>query len=103
MRRLLRRAAVVGAVVELIIFAPLFLVSTCKISDIPLVPVSVPTLVIALVELHWPGLPLIESLYRTHWLARFVARFPDSTWVVRAAAGWLVPLVQAATFALVAF
>ncbi len=50
MRRLLRRAAVVGAVVESIIFAPLFLVSTFKISDIPLVRVSIPTLVIALVE-----------------------------------------------------
>lgn len=99
----IRRAAAVGALAELIVFAPLFLISTLKISYIPLVPVPVPTLVITLEELHWPSLPLIESLYRTHWLARFVARFPGSTWIVRGAAGWLVALVQATTFALAAF
>src|SRR6266478_2369347 len=101
--RQLRRAAIVGAVAELIIFTPLFLISRFEMTDSVLVYVPMFSVVMVPEALHWPSLPLIENLYRAHWLARFVARFPDSTWVVRAAAGWLVALVQAATFALVAF
>jgi hypothetical protein len=91
-------AIVLGTFAELILVAPLFLVFHSQIAEM----VPLPTWVVALEELHWPGLPLIESLYRTHWMSQLAAQFPHSNWVIHAK-GWLVIFVQATTFALVAF
>jgi predicted Zn-dependent protease len=98
----LRRAAVVGAVAELIIFMPLFLISRFEMTDTVLVYVPMFSVVLILEALHWPSLPLIEHLYHTHWMARLAARFSIARLLIHMAT-WLVVILQATAFALVAF
>src|SRR5437588_8286755 len=100
--RQLRRAAVVGAVAELIIFTPLFLISRFELTDSVLVYVPMFSVVMVLEALHWPSLPLIEHLYHFHWMARLAARFSIARLLFHVAT-WLVAFLQAMMFALVAF
>jgi hypothetical protein len=93
----LRLAVFIGALLEFILAAPLFIVNRY-------LELEVPSWVFLLEKFQAPGLPLIERLYRTHWLVQFAASFPHSRlmWL-----GWmgsgLVVLTQIVVFTAVAF
>jgi hypothetical protein len=94
--RQLRLAALVAIVAELVLVAPLFVVSRSQLAD----AVQPPLWVDVLEQFQKPGFPLVERLYFTHWMVQLAARF--SHHLVLDVLQGLAMLIQATIFALIA-
>jgi hypothetical protein len=92
----IRLAVIVGAVAEIILVAPLFLVSGSQIVD----TVPLPRWVKILEQFQMPGAPMILRLLHTYGPNHLAHQV--SPYLVTYAAQALVMLIQATIFALVA-